>query len=103
MKVKPEQQEIWDSILEANQDIYGLSINHAIGMVGNRLDKDDSPKQALESLDHADLTGFMRGCVAKAIGQFHIRGDEFKKYWNIKCGGTGEERGTINPAILTIK
>lgn len=37
------------------------------------------------------------------ISHFHPRGEEFRVYFNKANGGTGEEKGTINPAILTIK
>lgn len=51
----------------------------------------------------SELTGYMAGVIASAITHFHERGAEFNKKWNKDNGGTGEEKGTINPAILTIK
>lgn len=51
----------------------------------------------------SELTGYMAGVVASAIRHFHERGEEFAKKWNKDNGGTGEEKGTINPAILEVK
>ncbi len=47
-------------------------------------------------------SGFSAGCTAQIIIHFSPRGEEFKKWWNEYNGGTGEEEGVINPAILTI-
>jgi hypothetical protein len=33
----------------------------------------------------------------------HDKGKEFNNAWNKHCGGSGQEKGTINPAIITIK
>jgi hypothetical protein len=47
-------------------------------------------------------SGYTAGCTANAVAHFSPRGEEFRVFWNKRCGGTGTEKGTINPAILTI-
>ena len=63
-----------------------------------------TPKEAWESaMEQTPYhSGFSAGCTAQTIIHFSPRGEEFQKWWNKKCGGTGEENGVINPAILTI-
>ncbi len=70
--------------------------------VGKLLDEGKTCEEAEKGMNGHDLTGYMAGAVASAITHFHPRGEEFKKFWNKGYGGTGEEEGTINPAILTI-
>ena len=64
-----------------------------------------TPKEVWESaMEQTDYhSGFSAAMTANIIATFSIRGEEFQKWWNEYNGGTGEEQGTINPAILTIK
>jgi len=48
------------------------------------------------------ITGFMAGCVAGMVSQCHSRGEEFRKKWN-ESYGAKDAKGTINPALVTIK
>lgn len=93
----------WNGYVEKNQDEYGSAVIDVIVKVCTELDKGKKPEEA-EAIGIKDsgITGYMAGVMASAIAHFHPRGDEFNKYWNKKCGGTGEEEGTINPAIITI-
>lgn len=68
-------------------------------------DKKMTPKEAWESaMEQTDYhSGFSAAMTANIIATFSVRGNEFKKWWNKYNGGTGEEKGTLNPAILEIK
>jgi hypothetical protein len=64
-----------------------------------------SPKNAWN--DAMKQTNYHSGCsagfTASIVSHFSPRGKEFQEWWNKRCGGTGNEKGTINPAILTLK
>ena len=50
------------------------------------------------------LSGFMAGATANALSHFAKQGDEYRKYWNKQYGiEDPEEKGTVNPAVLTRK
>lgn len=70
--------------------------------VGCALDEGKTPEEALKEFDGKDLTGYMVGIAASVVVHFNPRGEELKVVWNKSWGGTGEEKGTINPAIITI-
>ena len=94
----------WVKSVEQNDDPYGRAVIKVIAKVCECLDKGLTPKEAEdEGIKDSGITGYQAGVMASMISHFHPRGEEFKKYFNKQCGGTGEEKGTINPAILTVK
>jgi hypothetical protein len=82
---------------------YAQAIVDAAERVGVALDEGKTPEEAIEALKGGDLTGYMAGVATQLVVQFNPRGEELKPAWNKHCGGTGEEKGTINPALITIK
>lgn len=99
-----ELQKQWLSYVEKNKDEYGMAVLEVVVKVCAELDKGLSCEEAEKiGIKDSGITGFMAGCMAQSIVHFHPRGDEFKDYWNKRCGGSGKEKGTINPAIITIK
>lgn len=108
MKTKnPEQQAIYDNYAKINsEDDYSKSCIDCIEIYAEFLDQgkspDESEKLMFENEIAKGLTGNMMAEIMKAIVHFHSRGDEVRPWWNKKCGGTGEEKGTINPALMTI-
>jgi len=107
--MKKETQKQWDNLVAKNQDDYGKACVDIARKVMEYLDKGETFNchdlicKADDEVKADGITGYMAGVVASMVSHFHERGDEFKKEWNKDCGGTGEEKGTINPAILTIK
>lgn len=83
-------------------DAYAQAVVDAGERVGDLLDAGKTPEEALEALHGHGLTGYMAGIAVDTVVRFNHRGDELKVAWNKHCGGTGEEKGTINPAIMTI-
>jgi len=99
-----ELQKEWQGYVEKNTDGYGRAVIECIVDVCKELDNGKTPQEAeSEGIKDKGITGFQAGVMAGAINHFHPRGSEFNKYFNKQCGGTGEEKGTINPAIITIK
>lgn len=82
---------------------YAQEIVNTAERVGNALDEGKSPEEAEKECHGHDLTGNMVGMAMEVVVKFNPRGDEMKVWWNKHCGGTGEEKGTINPAIITFK
>lgn len=103
MNIKPELQKEYDEYVKKNNDPYGKCAVDAGESVMRLLDEGKTPEEAEKGLYEHDLTGFLAGCAAQAIFHFHVRGEEFNKFWNKNNGGSGEEKGTINPAIITLK
>lgn len=102
MNIKPELQEEYKSYIEKNSDPYSKACIVAGEKVMNLLDEGKSPEEAEKGLNGQDLTGFMAGATISAVSHFHIRGEEMKVWWNRNQGGTPDERGVNNPAIITI-
>ena len=49
------------------------------------------------------LSGFMAGAAANALSHFAKNGDAYRDHWNKQYGvEEAEEKGTVNPAILSI-
>ena len=101
-------QEKWDIYVSKNKDSYGKACVDTARRVMEILDEEkdfDTHEiigRADKEVEAGGLTGFMAGAVAEMISICYSRGDEFKKKWN-KDWGDENNKGVINPAILTIK
>lgn len=108
MKIKEGfEEEYVKYVAQNSNDGYSRAVIDAGEIFGSELDKGETPDRAQEVMFSTEqgsgLTGYMMGALMSAIVHFHSRGDEIRVWWNKQCGGTGEENGTINPAILEIK
>ncbi len=103
-KIKEELKEQYKTEMGKNcLDGYSFGVVQAtVGVIG-RLDQGQSPEEASEYMGEMGISGFMAGCVAQWISKFHERGDEYRKWWNKKCGVDEEKAqgGVVNPAIVT--
>lgn len=101
--------EKWKEYEDKNKDEYGKCCVDIARQVMKNLDEveDFDPHNLIikseKEIGEDGITGFMAGAIAAMITQCHRRGKEFNQKWNKDMGGTGEEKGTINPALLTIK
>lgn len=103
MKIIPGKEEAYKEYVEINShDDYSKACITAGERVGELLDKGKTPAQAEKGMYGLGLTGFMAAMVCRGIWKYHPRGEEFKSYWNKKHGGTGDENGTMNPAVMDI-
>ena len=102
MQVKKGLEKEYEKYVKKNQDGYGNAAVIAGAKVGKALSEGKTCKKAHDEMYGCDLTGFLAGCVAQAISYFHLRGEEFRKWWN-KSYGVEEGKGVVNPAIMTIK
>lgn len=103
MKTKLELQSKYDKWVKINsEDGYSKAVIVAVEKVASLLDEGKTPEEALDGLHGQELTGYMAGAAVSAIVHFHPRGEEVKKPWNKQCGNE-DAKGTINPAIITIK
>lgn len=105
--IKEELQAEYDKYKEINsKDGYSRAVIDCGESFANFVDEGKSFKEAerlmLDTPEGSELTGYMMGAIMSAMVHFHPRGEEIKVWWNQECGGTGEEKGTINPAILSI-
>jgi len=66
----------------------------------DKVTPEEAWKSAMEQTPYH--SGFSAGCTAWVITRFSPRGEEFQKWWNEYNGGTGKEKGTIDPATFTI-
>lgn len=102
MKIKKELEAEYKDYVEKNNDPYGGQCVKAGEVVMNLLDEGKSCEEAEEGLHGFGLTGYMAGAAISAVCHFHERGDEMKAWWNRNQGGTPDENGVNNPAIITI-
>lgn len=56
-----------------------------------------------KGLGYLGITGFQYGCAVKGLAYFWKHGEDLRKWHNKKYGVSEDEKGVVNPAILTIK
>ena len=109
-------QKKWDDCVKMNADSYGKACVDVARKVMEILDANE-PFDTYKIIRQADdealgknggITGFMAGCVAQMVSQYHNRGEEFRKAWNkdnqIEDEGdrANDSGGILNPALLNI-
>jgi len=107
MKLKQNIEEKYKKDIEANKsEPYSKCIMDCMEIMGNEIDNgalfDNAEEAMLKTPDGQELTGFMMGAIVSGLAHYHERGDEIKVWWNNKSGGTPDESGVKNPAIVTI-
>ncbi|MGB2579532.1 hypothetical protein AAIR98_001451 [Elusimicrobium simillimum] len=103
MTVRPGLEKDYAEYVAKNQDWYGNHVIVRAAAAGKALDAGKSCEDAEDEIGVGGTSGYQAGAIAATIKYFHPRGEDFRKFWNKKCGGTGKEKGTINPAIITLK
>lgn len=103
--VKEETIEEWMKFADINSnDGYSVFIVKAVISMMKKFADGLSFEEA-ENLvfnEELGLSGYMAGATANALSHFAKNGEEYRIYWNKKYG-VEEEKGTINPAILSLK
>jgi hypothetical protein len=105
-KIKPEMMEKFNEYLVNNcKDPYSFAATKAALDAMAVLDVDGTCEEAHKEFYGHELTGFLAGCAAQVVTAFHVRGNEFRIFWNEQCGVTEEKAkgGIVNPAIMTFK
>lgn len=105
--VKPETAEEWLQFADNNSnDGYSVCVVKAVISMMKKLDAGVSFEEAEQQVycDELGLSGFMSGGAASALSHFAKQGEEYRKHWNKQYGiEDPEEKGTVNPAVLSIK
>lgn len=104
-KIKPEMTETFDKYLLNNcKDPYSFAATKAALDAMAILDVGGTCEEAETEFKGKGLSGFLAGCAASTIFNFHVRGDEFRIFWNAQYGVTEDKAkgGIVNPAIMTI-
>ena len=105
--VKPETAEEWLQFAANNRnDGYSVFVVKAVISMMKKLDAGVSFEDAEQQVycDELGLSGFMAGGAASALSHFAKQGEEYRKHWNKQYGiEDPEEKGTVNPAVLSIK
>lgn len=57
-------------------------------------------EETQKPLGYIGITGFMYGCIVKALSHFWVHGEELRKWHNKEYNHEGA--GVVNPAVLTI-
>jgi len=105
-KIKHELVEEFKKMAGANSlDPYSFACLRASLAIMESLDHNETVKEAHDKMYGMDLTGFMAGCASDIVSKFHVRGEEYRLYWNERFGVTEEQAkgGVVNPAIVSIK
>lgn len=103
MQIKLEQKEKYDKYVEINsKDPYSKACVDSADVFGTSVDEGRTFDEAQRIMHDKEggLTGNMMGEIMQTLVYFHPRGEEIKVWWNKHVGGTGEEAGVINPAIM---
>lgn len=106
--------ELWQSLIDANQDGYGAAIMRYTEQWANLMEErmadganlDDIAEQASQDADTEGITGFMYGCAVRQLAQCWEHGEALRLWNNEKYGisreKSAESKGVVNPAIMTI-
>ncbi len=101
--VKEETAEEWMQYADNNtNDAYSCCVAETSLLCLKKLQEGATCEEVEQIYCEMGLTGFMAGAVSSAIAHFSPRGNEFRKYWNSQYGVNEEEKGTVNPAVLTL-
>ncbi len=105
--VKPETAEEWLQFVDNNSnDGYSVFVVKATISMMKKMEEGIPFEEAEQQVynEELGLSGFMAGTTANALSHFAKQGDEYRKHWNKQWGiEDSEEKGTVNPAVLTIK
>lgn len=105
--VKPETAEEWLQFADNNtNDGYSVFVVKAVLSMMRKFEEgvsfEDAEKQVYD--EELGLSGFMVGATANALSHFAKKGEEYRLHWNKQYGvENADEKGTVNPAILTLK
>lgn len=105
--VKPETAEEWMQFADNNtNDGYSVFVVKAVISMMKKFEEGISFEEAEKQVynEELGLSGFMAGATANALSHFAKNGDAYRVHWNKQYGvEDAEEKGTVNPAILSIK
>lgn len=59
-------------------------------------------KKTCDLADRGAMSGYSYGVAVNFLSEVWIHGEELRRWHNIQEGGTGDEKGTINPALFSI-
>ena len=103
--VKPETAEEWLQFADNNSnDGYSVFVVKAVISMMKKFEEGISFADAEHQVygEELGLSGFMAGATANALSHFAKNGEEYRKYWNKQYGVSEEEKGTVNPAVLSL-
>jgi len=109
MSLIPEKEKEWVEWANNNtKDAYSACCVKAVMLVSAGLDKGMTPEEAANETDKLGLTGNQMSGVVHAVSYYHPRGDEFRRWWNLRVGGkqgteANKKGTTLNPAVITVK
>ena len=109
--IELSDEDGWNKCKEANQDDYGKGcIDYAEGwalLMQAEIAKGKTIAECGDEtqryLDFMGITGFMYGMAISILAQTWKHGDELRKWHNKKYNVGENVKGTVNPAVLTIK
>ncbi len=108
MKIK--NRALWENVIESNKTFYGMGILSYAESWADMMEKEISNGKKLEDIaektsydaDTSGITGFMYGCAVSILAECWEHGEELR-VWHNKKYGVEDAKGTVNPAVLTIK
>jgi len=104
--VKPETAEEWMQFADNNtNDGYSVFVVKAVISMMKKFEEGISFEEAEKQVynEELGLSGFMAGAAANALSHFAKNVDAYRDHWNKQYGvEEAEEKGTVNPAILSI-
>lgn len=109
MKIKAGKEKDFETFVEVNsKDAYSLGVVNYMKRWAELMEKEiengsklvDIADRTSHIADTEGITGFMYGCVVRALSEFWEHGEELRKWHNKKYNYEGD--GTVNPAIITV-
>lgn len=81
MTTHPGCEHNWANLIKRNQDAYGSAAVEAARLVGEALDKGQSPEDASRAFTEGGLTFFMAAWAARQVARLHPRGFAFGEWF----------------------
>lgn len=72
-----------------------------IEIAKGRTDVAEIADECQKPLGYLGITGFQYGCVVKGLSHFWAFGEELRRWHNKQYGIAEDQKGVVNPAILT--
>lgn len=103
-------KEGWDTCLKANADGYGAAILRYAELWARLMEGEMIKGTTLEDCaihtshmaDNEGITGFMYGAAVATLAKVWVHGEALR-VWHNKEYGVISDKGTVNPAVLTLK
>lgn len=111
--IHPDKQSEYESyVIKNSSDGYSRAvIDYAetwarimqVEIAAGKTNIKDIADECQKGLGYLGITGFQYGCAVGALSRFWVFGEELRRWHNNEYGVAEDQKGVVNPAVLTLK